>query len=204
MLAVLRNLPQAFEAVKQGQWEPGPFRGREVAGKTLGIVGCGRLGSKVARVGRALGMRVVTFDPYVQRLPAGVERTLSLQSLLERSDVVSLHVPLMPETRYMIGGREFDQFKVGAVLINTSRGTIVDGDALLDALRTKKLSAAAVDVLEDEGQIVHHRRHSFIDYARENANLLITPHIGGATVESVEKTDLFILSRYFKDQGIKT
>jgi len=202
MLAALRNLPQAFEAAKQGHWQTGPYRGREVSGKTLGIIGCGRLGSKVARVGRALGMRVLVFDPYIQSLPGGIERAPSLHSLLERSDVVSLHVPLLPETKHMISKREFDQFKTGAVLINTSRGTIVDSAALLLALQTKKLSAAAVDVLDDEDRIVQQGRHFLIDHARDHANLLITPHIGGATFESVENTDLFILGRYFKDQGI--
>jgi D-3-phosphoglycerate dehydrogenase len=204
MLAVLRNLPQALEAVKEGQWEPGPFRGREVAGKVLGIVGCGRLGSKVARVGRALGMNVLAFDPQVRRMPAGVIGTSSLHNLLRHSDVVSLHVPLLPETRYMIGRTELDQFKVGAVLINTSRGAVIDAEALLDALRSKKLAAAAVDVMEHEEQFVRDGHHPLVDYARDHSNLLITPHIGGATFESVEKTDLFILSRYFKDQGIKT
>jgi len=202
MLAVLRKLPRALAAVRQGQWQPGLSRGYEVAGKTLGIVGCGRLGKKVARVGRALGMDVVVFDPYVRRVQAGVRRMPSLHSLLACSDVVSLHVPLLPETRHMITQREFNQFKSGAILINTSRGAVVDSEALLHALQTQKLSAAAVDVVEHEEQIVSQGHHPLIDYARSHENLLITPHIGGATFESVEKTDLFILSRYFRDQGI--
>ena len=204
MLATLRLLPQALVAVKQGHWEPGPFRGREAAGKTLGLVGCGRLGSKVARVGRALNMRVMVFDPLISRPPAGVERAGSLQSLLEQSDVVSLHVPLNAETRHLIGRQQFEQFKAGAVLINTARGAIVDGQALLDALKSKKLSAAAVDVLEHEERIVQQKQNPLIDYAHTHANLLITPHIGGATFESVETTDLFILRRYFKKQGVMT
>lgn len=202
MLALLRHVPQAFEAVKRGQWEPGPWRGREVAGKTLGIVGCGRLGSKVARVGCALGMKVQAVDPAVQRLPAGVERAASMRQLLGSSDVVSLHVPLSAQTVHMIDRAAFDQFKPGAVLINTSRGGIVDSEALLDALRAGCVSAAAVDVLENEAGFARTGLHPLVDYARENSNLLITPHIGGATFESVEKTDLFILNRYFKDQGI--
>lgn len=202
MLALLRNIPQAVEAVKQGQWQPGPYRGREVSGKVLGVIGCGRLGSKVARVGRALGMHVVVFDPYVMRLPAGVARALSLEILLAQSDIVSLHVPLLPQTKYMIGWAELEKFKQGAVLINTSRGAIVDGEALLEALRGKKLSAAAVDVIDGEDQIIQRGQHNLIDYARAHGNLLITPHIGGATFESVEKTDLFILRRYFRDQGV--
>jgi D-3-phosphoglycerate dehydrogenase len=204
MLAAIRNLPQAVDSVKQGRWQPGPFRGREVFGKTLGIIGCGRLGSKVARVGRALGMRVLVFDPYIQRLPAGVERALSLRSVLECSDVVSLHVPLRTETRHLIGRQEFELLKFGAVLINTSRGAIVESEALLIALQTGKISAAALDVIENEVQVEQMSQHPLVDYARQHSNLLITPHIGGSTFESVEKTDLFILRRYFKDQGITT
>ena len=203
MLATIRNLPQAIDAVKQGSWQPGPFRGREVYGKTLGIIGCGRLGSKVARACLAFGMRVVVYDPYIRRLPAGVERALSLPSVLAHSDVVSLHVPLRPETRHLIGRQEFEQFKAGAVLINTSRGAIVDSEALLIALQTKKISAAALDVIEHEEKVNRMSQHPLIDYARQHSNLLITPHIGGSTFESVEQTDLFILKRYFQDQGIR-
>lgn len=203
MLAVLRNLPHASEAVKRGGWFDGSFRGHEVFGKTLGVVGYGRLGSKVARVAKALGMKLLAFDPFVKALPAHVERSTSLPALLERSDVVSLHVPLIPETVNMISFKEIALFKPGAVLINTSRGAIVDEDALLSALRTKRLSAAALDVLNDEGGILQKDGHPLLDYARSHTNLLITPHIGGATFESVEKTDLFILRRYFKDQGLR-
>lgn len=202
MLAVFRNLSQAVKAVNQRRWQPGPLRGRELYGKTLGIVGCGRLGSKVARICRAFGMRVIIFDPFISRLPIGAERSASLQSLLGQSDIVSLHVPLLKETRHMISSREFGYFKTGAVLINTSRGAIIDSESLLIALQTKKLSAAALDVLDDEGLVIQQGRHLLLDYAKDHDNLLITPHIGGATFESVEKTDLFILERYFKDQGI--
>jgi D-3-phosphoglycerate dehydrogenase len=149
-----------------------------------------------------MGMRVVAFDPYIQRLPKGVEKISSLQNLLGVSDVVSIHLPLLPETKYLISRQEFSQCKVGAILINTSRGAIVDSEALVVALETGALSAAALDVIEDEERVAQHGRHLLIDYARDHTNLLITPHIGGATFESVEKTDLFILRRYFRDQGV--
>lgn len=202
MLATLRRLPAAIQSTRLGQWDPGPFRGREASGKTLGIVGCGRLGAKVARVGRALNMNVVVYDPFVSRLPAGVVRANSLADLLGGADIVSLHVPLMPETVHLIGADDLALLKDGAILINTSRGAVVDGSALIEHLKSGKLAAAAVDVVEDEEAILLGRRHPLIEYAKQHDNLLITPHIGGATFESVERTDSFILNRYFKDQGL--
>ena len=202
MLAAMRKLPAAVDATREGQWDPAPFRGREVAAKVLGIVGCGRLGSKVARVGVALGMQVRVYDPQVSRLPAGVTAVATLQQLLAEADVLSLHVPLTPGTVHMIGATELGSMKQASVLVNTSRGAIVETAALLDALQSGWLAAAAVDVLEDEEKILRGLAHPLIEYARAHDNLLITPHIGGATYESVEKTDAFILNRYFKDQGL--
>jgi D-3-phosphoglycerate dehydrogenase len=202
MLATMRKLPAAVQATKCGQWDPAPFRGREVAGKVLGLVGCGRLGSKVARTGVALGMRVRVYDPAVTRLPAGASAVASLQQLLAEADVLSLHVPLMPETVHMLGAAEFALMKPGCVLVNTARGAVVDTLALLDALQSGSISAAALDVVEDEELILRGEEHPLVRYAATHDNLLITPHIGGATYESVEKTDAFILNRYFKDQGL--
>jgi D-3-phosphoglycerate dehydrogenase len=202
MLAALRKLPAAVEATRAGHWDPGPFRGREAAGKILGLVGCGRLGSKVARVCRALGMRVLVYDPQVKRLPAGAMFAHSLQEVLSKADVLSLHVPLIPETVHLIGASEFDAMKRGCILVNTSRGAVIDSLALLDALNSGRLAGAAVDVVEKEENILGGGKHVLIDYARRNDNLLITPHIGGATYEAVEKTDAFIINRYFNDQGL--
>jgi len=199
MLAALRKLPAAVESTRTGQWDPGPFRGREAAGKVLGLVGCGRLGSKVARVGQALGMQVLVHDPQVTRLPAGAMHAHSLQEVLSQADILSLHVPLIPETMHLIGAAELSAMKPGSVLVNTARGAVVDTLALLDALNSGRLAAAAIDVVEDEEIILCGGKHLLIDYARRNDNLLITPHIGGATYEAVEKTDAFILNRYFKD-----
>ncbi len=203
MLTVIRNLPVAFRAPLAGIWEPGPFRGREAAGKTMAIVGCGRLGAKVARTCMALGMKVVAFDPYVARLPAGVFRFGSLKNMLSQADIISIHVSLTPETKHIIGPEEFCVMKAGAVLINTSRGPVVDSVALLNALKGKQLAAAALDVLEDEESIMIQGSHPLINYARHHSNLIITPHIGGATYESVEKTDLFVLRRYFHELGVR-
>lgn len=200
MLSLLRKVPQAFDAVKKGGWDPGPFRGREAAGKTLGIVGFGRLGSKVAQVGVALGMTVLAYDPSVATYPDGVEARDSLDALLTEVDVLSLHVPLGPETTHLVDSREIALMKPGSVLVNTSRGAVVSSRALVDALRTGHLAGAALDVLENEHSLKE-GGNPLITYAREHDNLLITPHIGGATYESVMKTDLFVLERYFHSLG---
>jgi len=197
MLSVMRKIPQSFSAVKSGMWQPGPFRGNEVAGKTLGVIGCGRLGSKVCRTAVALGMKVIAFDPYIKRFPSGVEDIKTQLDLFKQSDIVSLHVPLSDETKHLISNLEISQMKKGVIIINTSRGAILKTGALLDGLNSEQVSAAALDVLEDE-HLMKGDLHPLVEYACKFDNLLITPHIGGATFESVEKTDLFILRKYFK------
>ena len=125
MLAALRKIPQAFDDVKDGQWNVSAWRGREAAGKVLGIIGCGRLGSKVARTAQALGMDVIALDPANIELPDGVKKVDCLP-LTKESDIISLHVHLSDKTRHMIGAEQFNLMKQGAVIINTARGAIVN------------------------------------------------------------------------------
>jgi D-3-phosphoglycerate dehydrogenase / 2-oxoglutarate reductase len=197
MLSIMRKIPQSFSAVKAGIWETGPFRGNEVAGKTLGVIGCGRLGSKVSKTAVTLGMKVVAFDPYIKRFPSGVKAMKTQRDLLNQADIVSLHVPLSDETRHLISDLEISQMKKGVIIINTSRGAILKTGSLIEGLIREQVSAAALDVLEDE-HLINEDLHPLIEYASKYDNLIITPHIGGATFESVEKTDLFILKKYFK------
>jgi D-3-phosphoglycerate dehydrogenase / 2-oxoglutarate reductase len=197
MLSLLRKIPDSFEDVKKGNWQPGPFRGTEVSGKTLGIVGYGRLGRKVAHTAKAMGMNIVIYDPYVKRFPKTVTPTISLDSLLRDSDIISLHLPLNDESRNLFKTREFKLMKDSAFLINTSRGEVVSTNSMLDALKSGHLAGAAVDVLEKE-HAIENSGHPMIEYAIQNDNLLITPHISGSTHESVEKTDLFIINKFFQ------
>ncbi|HLE57466.1 MAG TPA: NAD(P)-dependent oxidoreductase [Rhodothermia bacterium] len=194
LLALVRRVPEAFESVRRGRWEQDPFRGIELHEKHLGVVGCGRLGSIVAHYGRAFGMSVSAFDPYAEFVPSYVDRCGSLEELLLKSDVLSVHVPLNDETTGMIGARQLESLPDGAVLINTSRGEIIDEEALLQALVSGRLSGAAVDVIRNELS-PSERGRTLVSYARTHENLIITPHIGGATIEAVEKTDLFIVGR---------
>jgi (S)-sulfolactate dehydrogenase len=166
----------------KGEWPREAFgRGLELAGKTLGVIGLGSIGSTTARKARALEMRVIACDPYLPAMSENwhLAEKVSLDTLLGAADAVTLHCPLTEETRGMIGAHEIGLMKKGAVLINTARGGIVDHPALAAALRSGQLGGAALDVFEgepitkDEGQI--------FDGA---ANVILTPHIAGVTVEA--------------------
>lgn len=196
LLSLVRKLPQAHGSVMAGEWARDAFRGNELRGKTLGVIGYGRLGKMVAEYGNAFRMKVLAFDRRPEREVRSVD-FVGLEELLPRSDVVSVHLPLSPETEGFFDAVRFAEMKTGAVLVNTSRGRIVDETALLEALHDGKLAGAAVDVLAAEmsnrpGWLAADAMRS---YAREHANLLITPHIGGMTQESVEMTNLFMVDK---------
>ncbi len=180
LLSLCRNIPQAHASLQRGEWQREAFVGTEVYGKTLGVVGLGRIGGEVARLGRALGMRVVGFDPYVgeeRAVQLGVE-AVPFGRLLEESDFVTLHVPLTPQTRGMIGREELRRMKRGARLVNCARGGLVDEVALLEALEEGHLAGAALDTFADEPprdlRLVQHPR------------VVVTPHLGASTQEAQE------------------
>lgn len=198
MIMLMRNLPWGFDAVRRGRWDKEAFYGRELSGKTLGIVGFGRLGSMVARFGRTFGMAVIACDP---RVPAAAvrragARKVPMDEVFRRSDVVSLHVLLTGGTRGLVTRRHFRQMKRTAYFINTARGELVDEKALLEALRKKWIAGAALDVLADEDPRGGHvKTHPLVRYARTHRNLIIVPHLGGATYESMARTEEFIAEK---------
>ena len=192
MLALLRRVPAAVAHVGKGNWDRDQLKGREVFGKTIGIIGYGRLGRIVARYLKAFDARIFVSDPHIDHksLDTGISAT-SLEDLLRESDIVSLHVSLSDATQSFFGKEQFSRMKAGAWFINTARGELIDETALLDALRSGHVAGAALDVLCEEssnGMI----NHPLVCYAREHDNLIITPHIGGCTVESMEKTETFL------------
>tara|TARA_R110002073_G_scaffold157241_5_gene312555 strand:- start:2206 stop:3171 length:966 start_codon:yes stop_codon:yes gene_type:complete len=195
MLAVLRKLPAATEHVIAGNWNRDLFCGRELHGKTVGIVGFGRLGRVVAKYLHAFDTRIIAVDPNVQQdqVPDYVEM-MPLHSLLGESDMVTLHVNLCEQTKGFFGKEQFDRMQTGSWFINTSRGELVDETAFLDALQSGKLTGAAVDVLSDE-RTNGMSHHPLVAYARQNPQLLITPHIGGCTTESMIKTEMFLAEK---------
>ena len=183
ILACSRRFPEAMEAVRRGAWARDLVRGHQIAYKTLGVLGLGRLGTMVAQYGLAFRMRVLGCDIRPVDLP-GVQR-VDLDRLLGESDVLTIHVHLTEETRGLIGRRRLQAMKPGSILINTSRGAIVDEAALLEALRDGPLAAAGLDVIEGEWR-EDIADHPLMAYARTHPNLIITPHVGGVTCESQE------------------
>ncbi len=180
LLAAARQIPLANAAVKRGIWERDSVHGIELAGKTLGLVGLGRIGSRVARHAQGFDMRVIAHDPYADPERArGLGVTLvSLEMLLREADFVSLHVPLMPQTRHMIGAEQLMLMKPSAILVNTSRGGLIDEAALCQALAERRIAGVALDVFEQEPLPPDHP-FTHLD------NVICTPHVGGQTDEAL-------------------
>jgi D-3-phosphoglycerate dehydrogenase len=181
MLAVARKIPQLHAALSEGRWEKKGYTGVELNGKTLGIVGLGRVGALVAQRAHALGMDIVARDPYIapqraQRM--GIE-LVELDELLARSDVVTLHVVKTPETVHMIGAAEIGACRAGAIIVNVSRGGVVDEDALAEALRDGTIAGAGLDVFEAE-PLTSSPLFGL-------PNVVLTPHIAGQTTEAQDK-----------------
>jgi len=179
LLSLERHLAPAAADLRQGRWEKSRYAGREIFGRTLGVIGFGRIGREVANRARAFGMPVLVFDELVRKGPAGFEwvRHVERDQLLRESDVVTLHVPLTDKTRHSISTRELGLMKPDAVLVNASRGGVVDETALHTALTTGGLRAAAIDVFEREPAPADHpllRLH----------NVLALPHLGASTSEA--------------------
>lgn len=199
MIDLSRDMSHAFEAVKKGQWQREHFRGHSLSGKTLGIVGLGRLGTLMARYGSTLGMTVIAVDPHksTETFTNAGARGVDFSTLLQESDVISIHAALIPETEKLFNQEAFGEMKPTAYLINTARGQIVDEVALLQALEQGRIGGYAADVLADEntfgGQIP--LQHPLLLYAKQHRHCILVPHIGGMTVESREATDTFMAEK---------
>ena len=202
-ILLLRGIPQKNFACHRGEWLKSAAGSYEIRGKTLGLVGYGSIGSQLSVLAESLGMKVCFYD-VVAKLPLGnATQVRSLKALLNQSDVVSLHVPETADTRNMFGAEQLAQMKAGAVLINASRGTVVDIDALAEAITSKHLSGAAIDVfpVEPKGN-----QEEFVSPLRGLDNVILTPHIGGSTVEAQENIGVEVAEKLIKysDNGTTT
>jgi D-3-phosphoglycerate dehydrogenase len=200
MLALARNIPQAYSTLKNGKWLRSMFKGVELYNKTVVILGLGRIGSNVANRLKSFGMNVMGYDPYIsderfERL--GVQRVTSIEDVMRAADFITIHLPKTPETTGIIGEKELDMAKPGLRIINCARGGLVDENALYNALKTGKIAGAAVDVFKDEpkesagGAEFHHR---FL----ELDNVIYTPHLGASTREAQENVGIDIAKQVSK------
>jgi D-3-phosphoglycerate dehydrogenase len=187
LLALVRSVPRADRSMKAGEWDRKSFNGSELYGKTLGLIGAGRIGGEVARRATAFGMRVLCYDPFLtpERASALDIEPASLTDILRRADVISLHVPLTEATAGMIGPAELELVKPSAYLINAARGGVVDETALVQALNEKRLAGAALDVYAQEPLPADHP-------LRTAPNLVLTPHVGAATREAQQNVAIEI------------
>ncbi|MFC4341663.1 phosphoglycerate dehydrogenase [Cupriavidus numazuensis] len=180
---LLRKIPEKNALAHAGKWAKGASGAFEARGKTIAIVGYGNIGSQVGVLAESMGMRVVYYD-VLARLSLGSARAAgTLEEAVSQADVVTLHVPATARTRNMIDAHVLAQFKPGAILINASRGTVVDIDALAAALRDKRLGGAAIDVFPEEPKT---NNDPFVSPLQQLPNVLLTPHIGGSTEEAQE------------------
>ncbi|MGD2102822.1 MAG: hydroxyacid dehydrogenase, partial [Acidimicrobiia bacterium] len=179
LISVARKIPAAESSLRGGNWDRASFKGVELRGKVLGLIGCGRIGGEVATRCQAFGMGVVVYDPYLTTERAdelGVQ-LVGLEEVLEVGDFVSIHVPLTDETRGIIGATGFERMKSTAFIVNASRGGVIDESGLVAALESGTIAGAALDVYEREPLPAD-------SPLRTAPNLVLTPHLGAATTEA--------------------
>ncbi len=193
-ILLLRGVAEKNAAAHRGEWMKSATDSYEIRGKKLGIIGYGSIGMQLSVLAEGLGMKVMFADT-VNKLPLGNASQVSLSQLLSTADIVSLHVPETGSTKNMIGVKEFEQMKQGSILINASRGTVVDIDALANALREKRLLGAAIDVFPVEPKS---NNDEFISPLREFDNVFLTPHIGGSTIEAQENIGMEVAEKLVK------
>lgn len=195
ILLLMRNVPKANAEVHRGVWNKSAVGAHEVRGKKLGIVGYGHIGSQLSIIAESLGMDVHFYD-IENKLPLGnAKQVRNLEELLGSCDVISLHVPELPSTRNLMSAERIAQLKQGAILINAARGSVVDIDALAQALKNGKVHGAAIDVFPVEPASIN---EEFVSPLREFDNVILTPHIGGSTAEAQENIGFEVAGKFVK------
>ena len=186
MFALSRHIVRGTVGLREGKWEKKQLKGTELFGKTLGIIGMGRIGREVAKRAKCLGMNVIA-TRHVREIPEELARTVSYDELYKEADFISIHIPLTEETRHMISKEAFEKMKDGVVIINCSRGGVVDEKALLEALKNGKVKGAALDVFEVEPPVDNE--------LLKLDNVIGTPHIGASTKEAQARIGVAIVEK---------
>ncbi len=195
MIMLLRGIPAKNAAAHRGEWHKSAAQSNEARGKTLGIIGYGHIGTQLGILAEGIGMKVRFFDIENKLTLGNAEQVVELNTLLAESDVVSLHVPETPETKGMMGQAQIAQMKQDSILINASRGTVVDIDALAQALEDNRLAGAAIDVFPTEPKS---NTEEFVSPLRQFDNVILTPHIGGSTQEAQENIAIEVADKLIK------
>jgi D-3-phosphoglycerate dehydrogenase / 2-oxoglutarate reductase len=203
IIALARRLPEKTQRMHDGVWDKSAKGSHEVRGRTLGIVGYGNIGTQLAVIAEAMGMRVIYYDHTDKLRHGNVEPADSLDELLAKADIVTMHVPETPATQGMIGAREIAQMKKGAIFINNARGSLVDLEALAAALKSNHLSGAAVDVFPIEPSS---NTEKFANPLQGLDNVILTPHVGGSTEEAQERIGAEVARKFveYSDVGSTT
>lgn len=196
LLAVIRNIPSSYESVLNGAWNRDLFKGYQLSGKKIGIIGLGRTGLQMAEYAKAFQMEVVYHDPYVANETC--KRLDSIEALLKESDVVSIHVHLNEETRNLLNQGNLRYLKQNSILVNTSRGGLVSEDALVEKLNEGILLGIGTDVLATE--LTDFTESPIYREAKNGANVVITPHLGGATYDAMHICEEFIAGKFAEAQ----
>lgn len=195
MLSAARHIARGTKDLKDGLWTKKELEGHELFGKTLGIIGLGMIGKEVAKRALSFGMTVIAYDPLVSDFEN--VRMVNLDELYRLSDFITLHVPLNEQTKHMIDARAIDKMKKGVIIVNASRGGVIDEQALYEALVSGKVYAAALDVFEIEPPQDDLRKKLL-----GLSNVVATPHIGASTYEAQERVGKEMVERIFKELGI--
>ncbi len=196
LLSLLRNIPRADQQVRELRWDREGNRGEEINGKTISLIGYGNMGRSFARCLSGFECKILAYDKYKSGFNGSFVEEVGLSRLFEETDVLSLHIPLTPETKFMVNEEFFNQFKKNIIVVNTARGEIIPLTDLVTALKSGKVRGAALDVLENEKleKLTEEQQRSF-KYLLAQSNVILTPHIAGWTYESHVKINVALVEK---------
>jgi D-3-phosphoglycerate dehydrogenase len=194
LLCIIRKIHAAHQSLISGKWNRAEFMGTQLHGKKLGIIGFGRIGKEIAVRAQACGMKILAYDPYLTDdiFTQNHAKKMQINELLQEADVVTLHVFLTDETRGFINKKVFEIMKKNAILINCSRGEVVNDNDLTEALEKKEIAGACLDVFAEEPLP---EQNILVQYAKTHDNLLLTPHIAGSTYEAMHEAGIFVAQK---------